>query len=66
MKYYIDSCDDVGENAGGVYIEIYTDEERAKMCDSHALTEEEIAEAGSVETAIKWYLGESQGLIFIG
>ena len=66
MKYYIDSCNDVGENAGGVYIEIYTDEERTKMCDSHVITAEEIADAGSVEIAIRWYLEESQGLIFIG
>ena len=66
MKYYIDSCNDVGENEGGVYIEIYIDEERTKMCDSHAITAEEIDEAGSVETAIRWYLEDSQGLIFIG
>lgn len=66
MKYYIDSCNDVGENAGGVYIEIYIDEEREEMCDSHAITADEIAEAGSVETAIRWYLEGSQGLIFIG
>lgn len=65
MKYYIDSCNDVGENAGGVYIEIYTDEERTKRCDSHAITAEDIEEAGSVENAIRWYLEGTHGLIFL-
>lgn len=66
MTYYIDTCNDVGENEGGVYIEIYIDEERTKMCDSHAITAGDIVDAGSVETAIRWYLEESQGLMFIG
>ena len=44
--------EDIGENAGGIYVMIYADDEHLEEIDNMAVSKEEIETAGGEEAAI--------------
>ena len=55
--YWVNTCPDVGENKGGYYVEIYTDEDRTNLYDTFCIHPEELEENPDLSYWIKEYLG---------